>query len=397
MIKLPESLIENNYVESLFSTPFTILVSKILQENRNIENYKSSYYIHASIKYPQWTVDLDIFQYIHPKYLFWLQQRRCFFVFDCCMEGYSPIEDFPFFEILYRNCEKYHVDPSQIIYVSANMKDDENLEYFCKLTKRKKINIFSFLSFEIPKTLYYNESQVANLLENEKEKCKDFFETKYFSSLNRRKRMYRAISTFLLCQETFSSKALISHDAINEYDIDTWFKDYDQNEVRRWAKTLPLTIDYNNFDSGHLWVDSMPYSHIHHQTLFQLVNETYVETKNNTGLFFTEKTFKPIEHFQPFIIYGCPGSNHYFKNFGYKIYDDWFDYSFDYIEDHILRYKQILSQIKEVCSFLDTLSFEDKIEWRFKNSEILIHNYKTMKESMFNKVKLKKLFDAILK
>jgi len=397
MIKLPESLLKNDYIESLRSSPFTSLVSRVLQNNALQENYKKSYYIHASIKYPHWTVESDIFQFIHPPYLNWLQEGRCFFVFDCSMEGFSPLEDFPFFEILYRNCKKYNVNPNQIIYVSANIRDEENFSKFCQLNDRKKINVVSFLSFEIPKLISYNVSTVINLLENEKTMCASSFTSKYFSSLNRRTRMYRAVSTFLLCQEKYSSNALISHDNIADHDIETWFKNYDKDKVQQWKNTLPLTIDYSDFSSGHLWVDTMPYSHIHHQTLFQLVNETYVETKNDTALFFTEKTFKPIEHFQPFIIYGCPGSNQYLKTFGYRTYDEWFDLSFDQEEDPILRYRKMLVIINDVCQYLDSLSRDDKIEWRFKNIDLLTHNYKTMKESKFNVHKLKCLLDRILK
>jgi hypothetical protein len=103
--------------------------------------------------------------------------------------------------------------------------------------------------------------------------------------------------------------------------------------------------------------------------------------------------------FQPFVIYGQKGCNKHLKEIGYKTYEEWFDLSFDDEEDNILRYKKLLKSIKNTCEYLDSLSLTQQIDWRFKNKEILNHNYKIMCSSEYSKQKiisfLKNLNDTI--
>jgi hypothetical protein len=396
MIKIPEAFKKNNFIENVHSTKFIKLLQRASIEKIIPAQLKKSTYIHGLLKYPtEWKTQTDIFKHIYPAYLNDLQSKKSFFVFDCSDEGYSPLIDIPFFDILYYNCKKYNVSPSQIIYVSSNLKDEENIDLYCRINHKEKINVVSFLFFEFFKDIRFDENKIEALLTNEKQLCEINFTSKYFSSLNRRKRKYRAISTFLLCQESISERCLISHDVINNHDADTWLNNYNHNDVAKWRSKLPLTIDQKDFNHGHRWVDSVPYAHIHHQTIFQLVNETDVETKDNTALFYTEKTFKPINHFQPFIIYGQPGINHYLENFGYRLYNSWFDLEFDYEEDHVIRFKKIIKSLNDVCKLLDSLSRKEKINWRFNHCETLMHNYRTMKLGNFNQQKMQNLLDKI--
>jgi hypothetical protein len=396
MIKLPHAIRENIYIANSKQSKFVQMLQTSAMDGNVPANLKTTTYIHAFLKYPDyWAVTTDLFQYILPEYLDALQSKKTFFVFDCSQEGYSPLIDVPFFEILYYNCKKYNVDPTRIIYVSSNLKDEDNIEQYCQVHNEKKLIVSSFLFFEYFKNILYN-NDVGLLLAKEKELCNINFEYNYFSSLNRRKRKYRAISTFLLCQEDISNNALLSHDVITDLDVTEWLSEYDSKKVSTWQASLPLTIDRQDFNQGHKWVDTIPYSHIHHQTLFQLVNETEAEHKNNTAFFYTEKTFKPIENFQPFIIYGQPGANTYLNTVGYNTYDEWFDLAFDSEEDHVLRFKKIIDVLTDTCKMLDSLSRNNKIEWRFKNSQLLIDNFNIMKQGVYNQKKLSILFKNII-
>ena len=91
---------------------------------------------------------------------------------------------------------------------------------------------------------------------------------------------------------------------------------------------------------------------------------------------------------QPFIIYGQPGCNRYLKELGYITYDDYFNLSFDDEPNDTVRYKLILEIVSKLCSQLETMSRQEQIKWRFKREDILMHNFKVMRETAITKNKI---------
>lgn len=345
-------------------------------------------YIHGLLKYPErWPVDLDLFGFIKKEYLDLLKAGELYFIFDASTEGFSPTIDAPFFEILYKNCETHNVDPRNIIFVSSNLYDEKNLNSFCSVRRlKKKINVFSFVAFEYSIQHSHGFVSTELYLKEKISETKNKFKDKYFSSLSRLNRPHRVKATFLLCQEEFSNKALISHDKINFDNYSFLFQDGDTEKVKDWIDKLPLVVDRKDFDFN--WALDSNYSHIHDQTLFQIVNETEANNKFGTSLFYSEKTFRPISQLQPFVIYGQQHSNKYLKSIGYYTYEDWFDYSFDAEEDDVKRYKLLLKSIKDLCSRLDSMSHNEHIDWKFKNQEVLIDNYEILFQKTYSKKKM---------
>lgn len=389
MIKITNGLQENPYLQNCNDTVFTMMLREACLDLK-LDN--KTQFIHGLLQYPQWSQSTDLFQFISLEHLREMQLKKIFFIFDSSTEGFSPINEFPFFEILYYNCEKYNIDPEMIIFVSSNLKDEENIKEYCKIKNKKPINVFSFLSFEKVVRSSLN-------IDYEEKTCQTHFQGKYFSSLSRVIRYYRSIATFLLCHDSISKKALISHAKLPKtIHLESWqtyhqLHDYSYKDVKRWIKSLPLVVDKTDFNNN--WALDNDYYSIHRQTLFQIVNETLVDNSKNTSLFYSEKTFRPIVCFQPFVIYGQPGCNKYLKEIGYKTYEQWFDLSFDDEPDNILRYKKLLASVKETCNYLDSLSREKQIEWRFQNKNILNHNFLVMSASEYSKTKLKKFIGTL--
>jgi len=49
--------------------------------------------------------------------------------------------------------------------------------------------------------------------------------------------------------------------------------------------------------------------------------------------------------------------------------------SFDDEEDDTIRFQKLLKSITPLVQTLNSMSIEDRIEWRFKNQDMLSHNY----------------------
>jgi hypothetical protein len=79
--------------------------------------------------------------------------------------------------------------------------------------------------------------------------------------------------------------------------------------------------------------------------LIELVSETSAEVT-----FITEKTFRPILLEQPFICLGAVNQNLDLVKYGFELYDEIFDYSFDSkpnLEDRIKGIIENLNKIKD--------------------------------------------------
>lgn len=395
MKKIQKAIESNNYIYNTESTIFTVLLDQVLNENPNIVLDKE-YYIHALLGYPKWYKNSDIFCYVKDKPLRMLQTNEAYFVFDASTEGFSTLYDQPFFDVLYFNCQKYDIDPSQIIFVSSNLRDEKNIKIFSIKNNKKPINVFSFISFE--QVLAIDDGQALKKCEEyfhiEYQQCKNQFDNKYFSSLSRVNRQWRMYSQANIYNRRFINRMLISHDKISDSDTNFLYNQgLSKESIENFRNALPLTIDQRDFNEN--WAINTPYDKIHRQTLFQLVNETLVEDHYQSSLFYSEKTFRPIAKFQPFVIWGQPGANTQLKNLGYRYYDAWFDLIFDNENDHVRRNKMMLEMLEDVCARLDNLTNDKKIEWRFKNTEILKHNFKVMASSSWSKDKLKEFLKKI--
>jgi len=381
----------NIYIRNTANTIFLIRLFQAINDVIPDSVLNTKLVIASLIKYPNgWPKDLDLFKYFRKETIRQLQNKNCFFVFDATAEGFSPLYE-NWFDILYNSCEKYNIDPNQIIFTSSNLMDEKTLEEYCKTKNKKPINLISFPMFENSVTLNKDAELEFNLAVSN---TKNSFNNKYFSSLSRLKRQHRIVSQFLLCQSKIKDQALISQDKLTERELCLSplflkYPEYNIKHIEQWNKCLlPLTVDQINFNIN--WAIIGTFSHIHHQTIFQLVNETLVDNLNDTSLFYSEKTFRPISCFQPFIIFGQPGCNHYLEKIGYKLYNDWFDLSFDYEENYVERFLKILKVLEETCQELDSMNREQQLSWKFKNKKTLIHNYNVMRTQEYSKEKLKK-------
>lgn len=64
--------------------------------------------------------------------------------------------------------------------------------------------------------------------------------------------------------------------------------------------------------------------------------------------YITEKTFKSLWHYSPFIIVGAKNSLNLLKSFGFKTFNQWFDESYDQINNPSDRIEAVLEVLKNI-------------------------------------------------
>jgi hypothetical protein len=158
---------------------------------------------------------------------------------------------------------------------------------------------------------------------------------------------------------TYVKKALMpmglrkkSHDLLFDM-VTNYLDDFIYSYVERLGKYLPddapanfwnKTEKQNTKQTGQnqryfnpIWYDS---------TYFSLVSETTVNNDNTKPLHITEKSFKPMAFYHPFMIFGQQGVLKYLRSQGFETFENLFDESYDNDFDESIRVKKIVDNIK---------------------------------------------------
>lgn len=113
-------------------------------------------------------------------------------------------------------------------------------------------------------------------------------------------------------------------------------------------------------------------SSIHTHSSLTVATETVYES-----VYYTEKTFVPLMLGKPVIIHGGVNCNKVLTNFGFKLFDDTIDYSFDTIQDVVERTEALAIEMKR----LSTLYTADELYTRLL--PVAEHNKNVAKDILF--------------
>jgi hypothetical protein len=296
---------------------------------------------------------------------------------------------------IYLHCKFNNIPTDKIIFVSSVFNIDKIHEKYCSLYPQDKKIKTAFYNWAIPFKSHELEHALdikntdSDLYVKNSISKKIGFDVKEKKALllNRRLRLHRLILLSMLAEDDYLKDTLFSFDLSmdsfpNFYNwIDGEYfqksKMFNNSEYVNKSKNGYLKIKQINkktidYDSLH---DVIGYGHesedIYNRTYFSIVTETEFFEES---YFLSEKSIKPIMHLHPFVIVGSPYSLKLLKSYGFKTFSNWWDESYDLIEDTNDRiieiYKLILSLLKKTDDEWVTMVKEMR--------EILIHNRKLL-------------------
>lgn len=150
-------------------------------------------------------------------------------------------------------------------------------------------------------------------------------------------------------------------------------------------KHLPIELDtFNIKDKSNFSVTNTFKKELFLNSCINLVTETSYDSNE---LFISEKILKPIINYQPFIVFGPYGYLERLRSYGYKSFNEFWDESYDSIEDPKKRFFAILKIVRE----LNSKSIEELNELYKNLKHICIYN-----KQLFDSMEIDSL-DKILK
>ena len=126
-------------------------------------------------------------------------------------------------------------------------------------------------------------------------------------------------------------------------DMGLVFNYWNEERLTLDLETIEPTSEEQIHDT-HLWTDY----YLESKCLFTVQTESIVRDNPSESHFLSEKTWKPLILGQPFITIGSPGYYEYLQSFGFKLYDEIIDYSFDKVSDNESRIEQIVIELSKL-------------------------------------------------
>ena len=172
-----------------------------------------------------------------------------------------------------------------------------------------------------------------------------------FTLLSRVHKWWRATVVSYLLQQNLLSRSLWSYNTISIGDMrkDNPLKvgpNFNIKGVDDFVKNAPYSCDNlseNDHNNHQVYVPE------HYENSYvNLILETLYDADQSDGAFITEKTFKPIRHGQPFVIFGTPGSIKLLKDLGYRTFDNIIDNSYDSELNNKQRFLKTVQTLKAV-------------------------------------------------
>ena len=120
----------------------------------------------------------------------------------------------------------------------------------------------------------------------------------------------------------------------------------------------------------------------------QIVPETLFDTEK---IHLTEKIFKPIVMYQPFILFSGPNGLQYLRDYGFKTFDGIWDESYDLETNSDRRFNKIINLIRNISN-LNTNDYQKLIN---KTISIVEHNRKHFYSQEFEDILLNELYNGI--
>jgi len=360
------------------------------------------------------------FDFISEKSKYFLRNAiNYYLVFDYSSEGDIRKE---LFESLHDKCKEYDLPPSRIIVITSAMNTRDIYEkylkenpqedqfytaYYCWALINKRGETNTILNDE---TEYeFNGIRNRNTLMNEDDFKESKNRNKKALCLNRRIAPHRVITLSLLENEGLLNQVDYSIDFSMYYDPNMlgldiingnsyYQKPYlenksymnkMQNGLHKLLKKGKSVVDYDDING--VWGFGFENKKIYMNSYFSIITETLFYEHGN---YISEKTFKGISHLHPFVIVGKPGILKYLKQLGFKTFSDFWDESYDEIEDDSNR----MIALNKVISSLIQKSNE---EWDVLNEKllpILIHNRETLlkyDEDFINENYISNLYNLI--
>lgn len=326
----------------------------------------------------------SMFSFLNETYLADLRSKKAILLLDQSHEGYH--EEWMFGQ-LHTECDKWNIDPTQIMYVTGNLEEHSQYHKWLEGRSVKGMMLtiphahFERAVFDtaLNRVRIDKMQPLPNVAQNVQYKTKNLAAIRTYNALQKRPRahriwLFKALVEAGLLKSGYNSMNAFIHE--DSYYMGKLMSLEDYEKVKVYLPMLPPTkepldkelADFEHQDSGK------------YQMRFNddLMMDTWLTVISEASFgedtcFISEKTFKPLAGMHPFIVYGNKYSLRNLRELGYKTFHPYINESYDELETWE-RLDAIVAELKRI----DAMSPNEKLKWYIQMTSILHHNYNTL-------------------
>lgn len=317
----------------------------------------------------------SIFEFLNEMYLKDLREGNAFLLVDSSFEGYHCDWIFDFF---HNECTDYGISPNQIFFVTGNSIVEDRYEMWLKSNPQKiKIHPLPYSHFESDvygeiRHLGWENRPLKTFEEHLQHKIENSDNIKLFNNLNKKPREHRIWFFTKLYKHNLLEKGLVSMNSFSDGSRHFCNIEIDQMAFSEVQNILPYDLygkSNEELESGY-YIRRI-YERPHLDSWVSVVSEAQYEDNQGT-VFLSEKMFKPISCYHPFIVMGNRHSLKEMKKLGYQTFSKWINEDYDLLPDS-QRMDAIIKTITEFDKIKDKVSIYKDMEG------VLKHNYDVLK------------------
>ena len=366
-----------------------------------IDKIESNYVYHIDVNCFAWALgynrwpdtfeDTSVFDSISDGVIKDIQNGKCKLLINYGYEGLGSyhrdsILHKPLLERLHFLLDKNKIAQKDFIYMDSNHRMD-------KLPMDTDINIIQYEYCAIDwwrfikqwsSMMYYGNIMSSKNMKrwlNTKKKLR----SKYYLSFNRLPKKHRVDLVVSLDKNNLLDKGYISF--ANNISDWNWKDMVTKSETKSLEKKMPLVIDRKDLSTTKFSIEKFDIKY-YLDSYFQIVTGNNF-TDFRDQLIFSEKIWKPITNFQPFIYLDDIGALKKLREYGFKTFSPFIDESYDNEIDPYKRFKMIEKEINKLCN----KPIEEIHEWYWSIVDILKHNYYYFYKTFIPKLKNKLIED----
>ena len=210
-----------------------------------------------------------------------------------------------------------------------------------------------------------------------------------FNRLTSNRRIYRSLLVNELYKNNLLKHGYVSYShhcpddgrfddnlrqGVPEYTFDSV---YIEEAIANINQIPELRIDFPGQEIPNQSMLLSPMNELMKSFIFLVTETCFFQSKTHL----TEKIFKPIVLRMPFILAGCAHNLEYLRSYGFQTFGNYWDESYDSIEDPIQRLEAIVGILKQISK----LSSDDQKSMLLDMEPILEHNYQLFNDPTFIK------------
>jgi len=300
------------------------------------------------------------------------QQGKAIIFIDYAQENFI---DFGAYCKLHESLANSGIPKNNIILAFNSFNAKEVYEsWFPEEERRLQVRNWPFVM--VNTAFHYDINSNQRMSVQEFQDTRNTLRNKHFIFKIRRPRdhrlafLYKIATDNLLEKADWSCLTPINFDQNNIVDTQNRYQfEFNLDKIAELCNNIPHTLDAEQgltYNTVSAWTDKTPDSH--KNSYLYLCTETFINGEYKS---LTEKVFKPIVNFQPFLFIAYPGALALLRNLGFKTFSPLIDESYDNEPDEIKRLGMIYAELNRICS----MSKEEIHAWYWSMEEILIHNY----------------------